>query len=41
LSSEGYIGLATINLPTFEDSISTHYEAIKGNTKFGKWDGFG
>jgi len=31
--------LATINLPTkFEVSICTHYEDMKGDTKYGKWD---
>jgi len=36
------IGLATINLPTtFELSICTHYEDIKGDTKCLKWSGMG
>jgi len=34
--------LATINLPTkFEVSIFAHYEDMKMDTKFRKWNGLG
>ena len=36
------LALATINLPTkFEVSISTHYEDMKGDTKYQKCGGLG
>ena len=34
--------LAMINVSTkFEVSIYTHYEGMKGDTKYRKWDGLG
>jgi len=34
------LALATVNLPTkFEVCNSTHYEYIKGDTKYRKWGG--
>jgi len=36
------LAIATDNLPTkFEVSISTHYEDMKDDTKYRKWDGLG
>jgi len=36
------LALATVNLPqTFEVSNSTHYEDMKGDTKYRKWGGWG
>jgi len=40
LSPHPRLALTTINLSTkFEVSISTHYEDMKGNTKYRNWGG--